>query len=430
MSAWDKLKDALGIDPKVKRYFDERFRDGDSGNALLTGQAFERDASYFSVRLVEMFLEQREKYFIDYLPLGICIAEFTRGGEKQRVPLVLNNEMIKAKLAGDGEDPGFVQFKNMYVVRDVPFKADNLALFIGLFRVPYNDIAKQVLQLAADVTGELGGAALAGGLKIADKIYDGVAGLLQVNNVQARFGYMDGSALTRGEYLVVANGDSPDLTGGSLSVVENRLQIVNGSTSRRADGFDYCLLALEHAGSLFERGEGSIKALASLPFDSLWRDAIRLLALNKAEDANQALLSVRAAVVTSPDLIEEDRLLALAAYNNAFSKFQEQLMPPAPITKSETRGASPAPTVEGLKAEAQIQAKNGQRDVAQVLDLMAVSQQMIAPEGPLDRDKPELTVIAEAMRLRKEMRQKGVTPTLATSSRLAEALSLAANSSH
>ncbi len=133
MNAWDKLKNALGIDPAVKRYIDERFQDGEGGNPSLTGQAFRRDASYFSVRLVEMFLEEREKYFTEYLPLGICIAEFTRGGEKQRVPLVLSNELIKAKLTGNGEDPGFVQFKNMYVVRDVPFKADNLALFIGLF---------------------------------------------------------------------------------------------------------------------------------------------------------------------------------------------------------------------------------------------------------------------------------------------------------
>ena len=430
MSAWDKLKGALGIDPNVNRFFDERFHDGDGGNPLLMGQAFDRDASYFSVRLVEMFLEQREKYFTDYLPLGICIAEFSRGGEKQRVPLVLSNELIKEKLTGNGRDPGFVQFRNMYVVRNVPFKADNLALFIGLFRVPYNDIAKQVLQLAADVTGELGGAALAGGLKIADKIYDGVAGLLQVNNVQPRFGYMDGSALTRGEYLVVANGVPPDLTGGSLCVVNNGLQIIRGSTSRRAEGFDYCLLALEQAGSLFERGEASIKALASLPFDSLWREAIKLLALNKAEDANQALLGVRAAVVTSPDLIEEDRLLALAAYNTAYSKFQQQLLPAVPAARPETRGASSAPTVEALKAEAVTQTESGQRDVAQVLDLMALSQQIITPEGPLDHGNPERTVLAEAIQLRKELRQRGITPTHAITARLDEALTLAANSSH
>src|SRR5262249_38667288 len=126
--------------------------------------------------------------------------------------------------------------------------------------------------------------------------------------VQARFGYMDGSALGRGEYLVVANGAPPGLTAGSLSVVGNRLQVANGSAPHRPEGFDYCLLALEHAGSLFARDEASIKALASLPFDSLWRDAVKLLALNKADDANQAFLGVRAAVVTSPDLIEEDRL--------------------------------------------------------------------------------------------------------------------------
>ncbi len=319
-------------------------------------------------------------------------------------------------------------YRFMYVVRDGPFKADNLALFIGLFRVPYNDVAKQVLELAANVTGELGGVALAGGLKIADKIYDGVASLLQVNNVQARFGYMDGSALGRGEYLVVANGAPQNLTAGSLCVVDNRLQIKNGSTLQRAEGFDYCLLALEHAGSLFERDEASTNALASLPFDGLWREAVRLLALNKAEDANQAFLGVRAAVVTSPDLVEEDRLIALAAYNNAYSKFQQQLMPPPPIAKSETRGAASAPTVEALKAEAQTQTASGQKAVAQVLNIMARSQQMISPEPPPDPEKPGHAVLAEAIRLRKELRRLEVVPTLATTARLDEALTLAANS--
>lgn len=427
MSAWDNLRDALGIDPKVRRYFDERFSDGDGGNPSLKGQTFDRGACYFSIRLMEMFLEQRERYLTEYLPLGICIAEFTRNGEKQRVPLVLSSEQIRAKLAGNGEDPGFVQFKNMYVVRDVPFKADNLALFVGLFRVPYNDLAKEVLEFAANVTSELGGAALAGGLKIADKIYDGVSGLLRVNNVQPRFGYMDGSALTRGEYLVVANGAPPGLTPGSLSIVGDRLQIGKGPTAQRAKGFDYCLVALEHAGSLFERDKSSIAGLASLPFDHLWRDVLKQLALQKPQEAAQALLGLRAAVVTSMDLIDEDRFTALVAYSNAYAKFQQQLMPDSMPASPGTRAASSAPTVEALKAEAQTQCDSGQKDVAQVLDFMALSQRMVSPGPPPDPDHPEGTVLAEATRLREELKRRGIMPTLATTARLDEALTLAAN---
>src|SRR5262249_47971890 len=147
--------------------------------------------------------ESRE-YFVKFLPLAACVAEFRRGTGRQKVPLLLSNDLIESMLDGKVGKPGSVQFKNMYVVRSVPVKADNLALFVGLFRIPYSDIAKRVLQLASDLTGELGDATIAGGVKILDKVYDHVAELFGVNGVDPRFGFVDGNALSRSGYLVVA----------------------------------------------------------------------------------------------------------------------------------------------------------------------------------------------------------------------------------
>jgi hypothetical protein len=44
------------------------------GNGLLAGCNFVPEASYFSVRLVEMRLAEGEKYFTEFLPLGVCVG--------------------------------------------------------------------------------------------------------------------------------------------------------------------------------------------------------------------------------------------------------------------------------------------------------------------------------------------------------------------
>src|ERR1700731_1099433 len=107
-----------------------------SEDGFVVGRAFVPEASYFSVRLVDMRLAEGGKYFVNYLPLGICVAEYTYGFERRRAPLVLSNETVRQMLGEAGKnDPGHVQFANMPVVRRAPVKEDNLALFVGLFRM-------------------------------------------------------------------------------------------------------------------------------------------------------------------------------------------------------------------------------------------------------------------------------------------------------
>src|SRR5437764_611718 len=80
-------------------------------------------------------------------------------------------------------------------VRCAPVKDDNLSLFIGLFRMPYGDLAKHVLQIASDLTQQIGGAAnpaassVASGLRIAEKVYDGITALFGLREVTPLFGF-------------------------------------------------------------------------------------------------------------------------------------------------------------------------------------------------------------------------------------------------
>src|SRR4051794_17404602 len=61
------------------------------GDPLISGTKFVPESSYFSVRLVDMHLAQGGKYFVTYLPMGVCVAEYTYGLERRRLPLVLSN---------------------------------------------------------------------------------------------------------------------------------------------------------------------------------------------------------------------------------------------------------------------------------------------------------------------------------------------------
>ena len=151
--AWSQITDA--VNRFISRPAPERPFSGaiaaSAEDALEVGD-FVPEASYFSVRLVEMHLAEGGKYFIEFLPLGICVAEYRYGAERHRVPLVLSNETVKQNLGGAGCQPGRIDFKDMPIVRRAPMKEDNLALFVGLYRMPYTDVARSVLQLAADVS--------------------------------------------------------------------------------------------------------------------------------------------------------------------------------------------------------------------------------------------------------------------------------------
>src|SRR6266404_3947277 len=95
---------------------------------------FVPEGSYFSIRMVEMRLAEGGKYFVDFLPLGVCVADFKYGPERRRVPLVLSNEAVQQMLGNSGAKPGLVDFRNMPVVIRAPLKAGDVTLFVGLFR--------------------------------------------------------------------------------------------------------------------------------------------------------------------------------------------------------------------------------------------------------------------------------------------------------
>jgi hypothetical protein len=342
MTLWAALKNV--VDHWVSRQLDRPFVGyvgGGDGNSIATGEEFVPEASYFSVRMVEMNLREGGKFFNSFLPLGVVLTEFSFGSERRRRPTILSNDEIAAQLKAAGASPGYVEFKNIYAVRRAPVKHDNLSLFVGLFRLPYHDVARQVLQLAADLTAQTGIApGVQEGLRVAEKVYDRIAGLFALSIVTPVFSYADGSALGRSGYLLVGGSALGEAAASRMTVTDNRL-LLDG---RRVSALDYCLLAIERTATLLPDGPNSINPITQLGFHRRWQEVALSITRRNLEQAEEQMLNLRADVITSPELTENDRLIAIGAYETSFDKLVERMTP-----KGTHRGGSRGPLLSGLE---------------------------------------------------------------------------------
>jgi hypothetical protein len=227
---------------------------------------------------------------------------------------------------------------------------------------------------------------LGAGSKIAAKVYDRVSGLFNLNDVQARFAFLDGMALKQSGYVLVS-GPLPDEVDPVDFIVKNsRLELRPGAKTASLDKIDYCLIAIEQRDSLFEAG-AELRELAGLPFHAHWRTVASLLAQRKAAEAEGALLTLRAEVIASPDLTEQDRLIAIGGYDVAYTKFAQPLLAKAGGAGLVTRGLRSGTPVTGLKAEAKGREKSDPATAAAlnaiVLDLQRAPANYGDPDAAL-----------------------------------------------
>ena len=116
-------------------------------------------------------------------------------------------------------------------------------------------------------------------------------------------------------------------------------------TGSGPEGIDYCLLPIEQRDMLFPARDAkpdaaALRDLAALPFHKFWTATSSLLAKKQPADAEAALLLLRAEVIASPDLTEDDRLIAIAGYDAAFAKYG--------VALGQTSAA--APTTRGFRS--------------------------------------------------------------------------------
>jgi hypothetical protein len=317
----------------------------DKQAAALDGTAFEPEASYFSVRIVEMYLKNAGEYFRQFLPMAITLAEFSQGGQQRTLPFFLNNDKLREGLGSAGASLGLIQMKDVYVLKHVPVNADGLSLFCGLFRMVHQDFAAALLDLLAEIGSKVGGPLSGQGVDIARAVYNRLGRIVGMKDVEFRFGSLDGSALSNGSgYRMIAGNIGNGGGTQAFSMLGGRLYRETQQGREEITDFDYCVVALERLGSRATEG-----LLTVLPLHKYWNEVSKHLAERRNDDAEAGFNKLQGEILLTPDLTESDRLVALALYQKKWAAVRDALARPA--SGSQARGNAAGSFRKGLADE-------------------------------------------------------------------------------
>jgi hypothetical protein len=354
------------------------------------GSAFVPGANYFGVRLAGLHLVNARTFTTELLPLCVCLSEYNHGGEMRGVPFSIGPDVIRQRLKTAEVDteakPAWVELRDLTVIPPTPVTSGNLSLYTGLFSVPGDDLTKSLLNMVGQLGQSIGAAtALSAGQKIAETVYSGFGSLLGLNTVTQVVAALNGRILTNSRYYLVANVPAEKIQVNELSVQDGRLY--RGQTP--VSDFDYCLFALECFPSVVDASQ-----LAPQFFFQNWKAVIDAL----QEDPGSAPRSYRrlqGAILNSPDLVEADRDILMAAYLALYEKRAKTLGVGEQAALTRGHGArgvllSVAEQVEDLRT-------NRETGLAERLEsiVAAVRQEPAEPQA-----KPEAEILATARRLR------------------------------
>ncbi|MGY8663671.1 hypothetical protein Q3C01_15040 [Bradyrhizobium sp. UFLA05-109] len=321
----------------------------------ISGQAFEAESSYVSIRIAELHLKNGGEYFRNFLPVGIILSEFSQGGQKRAQPFFLNNQRLKQALGMDADDLGWVPMENVYALRYVPVNADGLSMFCGLFRVVHQDFAAALLDLISEIGGHIAGSAIGESLEIAKAVYARLGSVIGLKGVEFLLGHLDGSSLDHGSgYRVFAGAAMGDRTLDDLWMIEGRLRHSDAERTRPVTEFDYCVLAVER---LETRAQANL--LTTLPLHQQWLKVVPHLTGNRLSEAEAEFQKLQSEILLSPDLTEQDKLIALAVYQTKWGDVSNSIKRPG----NHTRGPT-ASFRKGLTIESSAQRSAGKDGVA------------------------------------------------------------------
>ena len=313
--------------PNLRNFIGEVDAENDPRQAALNKDQFVAEQSYFSVKIAEMRLAEAGRYFSEFLPMCSCFLRYTYGRSQKTLPFFLGNEFIKSQLGGSAKDaPQNIQFKNVYIVQNVPMKSDNLLMYSALCRVADSKFARSMLDFLSDTASTLGGAAVGSAVKTGVDLTKSLATLLGSDDITTRFGMLNGSILDTSGYRMLAGVTAADLKDEALVVSKGQLvRKVNG-TDTTLDDVDYLVLALEYKKTLVD---AAFAGVSTLPFHAKF-DEVRTKLVNGDKDgARAALKPLLVDVVTSPDLTEADRLAIHGAYQASFDDWAKAVGGPS-----------------------------------------------------------------------------------------------------
>jgi hypothetical protein len=336
--------------PRLVEWIDAARVRNDPKPDLIDGKPFIPGDCYFELRLAGLHLKDSRRLAQQLLPLCVCLAEFRQSGTHRTVPFSLGPDTIRQRLQplfkdqkeADQPHPGWVELRDIEIVRPTPMSLDNLDAFVGLYAVPGDDIARTLL----NVMGTIGQAfigAMSPALAVAETVYDGFTTLLGVKGVTPEVEAMQGDMLKNSGYLLISNAPENSPFKGKLFVSGGRLREGDKEDSALVTGFDYCLLAVQRRDTLID-----VSNTAPDLFGGYWTNVVN--AFNESDDAAAAAFKrLQRTIYGSTDLIARDRDALIAGYLVEYQKATQILGKPTEDGLT-SRGAVPESLLVALES--------------------------------------------------------------------------------
>ncbi len=308
-----KLMDLIGRNRETsgrKLYFrvpgERVLEEGFSSREIQPGK------SYFQIRLSEMFLRNKAEYGSGFVPLVVSVNDFIYDDKRREIPFFVGNQLLKSidtYIKGE-----HVELRNTRIVGPAPYAGDDVSLFVGLFRVQVDNLAKKLFGFLDNIIGAFGLANLQNYLEIAKQVGDGLGGLMGLSELEMRLGVRDvfgdvenSPNRFREGYLVYVNCPENAMNADNLWVKDGRL--FTGSSKNTIEAFkkhDYCLIRIDELKTR--------KDYRMLPFHGLWKKAQKNVWEENSAVAEWRFLSLIQKVEISPDLTKDHRQRLMQVY--------------------------------------------------------------------------------------------------------------------
>ena len=276
-----------------------------------------------------MFLRDAREYLRSFVPMAVVVTDFAyeargEGGSRRTLPFLVGSKLLSE--VHDYVEGKPVEYLDTKVAGWIPYRGDDIGLFVGLYRLQVGDLAKELLDVLQNITGTFDVANVSGYMSSARVLTDGVARIMGMEDVEFRTGAKlafsdrstDHNAFRQG-YIAYINATDTQLAGFAerLWVENGRLYSGDSPTARqRFHQRDYCLvrIALSETRSDYE----------TLDFHQQWITARSRLLGGDHHVAHALLIECIRKVAESPDLIPDQQEALCALYYANFQRESER----------------------------------------------------------------------------------------------------------
>ena len=297
---------------------------------------FQPQASYFEIRLKQMYLRNQREYWREFRPFSTFVTAFVHGGGRREVPFVVGPELLGAQTTAVGGDA--VEYRNLRIAGPFPYEGDDLQLFSALSRMTAKNWAVQSLSLLETVAKAFDVSKITRYLEIAAPLVKGIESFLSMADVELRMGMQQvyqqpvgrgglrPNAL-RARHEVLLNVPDHQAVSEQFWLKEGKLFYGNSADAIRPyRDADFMLFEIR---PLRERGD-----YTTFDFHTVgWQDTRKAVWDGSEEMARQKLRLMAGMLVQCADILRPQRIALLRKYKREFDEelalFQEFQLEPA-----------------------------------------------------------------------------------------------------